>query len=364
MNSHPGVNEMLELLDRLKSVVRDFAAREEKLDGDFHVQSAAELNALARRNEAQESTVAGQEMNVAAALETERKQHQARFERRKARINRAHAAASKRVLNEIGARDAEWKEHTQQSVQAAELRRDGDLAGLTAAYNTFQQNLVVAGEELARLETAAYGAFGGYGKFRRLLARQRPWPEPDLSPDENKLFSELQKLQATTSAGLKQFKKKPLPLIFKFLPVWLLSALLLAVAAADPVLAHFGRNLVSHLQAGLALGAALLVILFYFLGRRAAAPLATAIAGELAGMRRLFDICIEKSDAHLHSEQGRIKNEFETSKNASTFISSKRGIAPEAELVCKVESTKCPVRAALIASDAVSLSRLQPARRG
>ena len=59
MNNHPGVNDMLALLDAMKNAVRDFVAREEKLNSDFRVQSAAELNLLARQNEVQEAAAAG-----------------------------------------------------------------------------------------------------------------------------------------------------------------------------------------------------------------------------------------------------------------------------------------------------------------
>ena len=314
MNSHPGVNEMLALLDALKSAVRDFVAREEKLNGDFRSQSAAELNAFAARNEVQEAASAAQEEKMASALATEKERLLSRFENRKARINRAHAAVSKRVLGEISERDTEWKDRTQQGVQSAELRRDEDLANATTAYNQFQQALAIAGDELARLETSARGAFRGYGKFRRLLAPGSQWPEPDLSRDENVLFSELQKLQAKISGDLGRFGKFPLPKLFKFLPVWLVAALLLGVAAADPVLARLGRNVISHLEAGIALAALAAVAVIYFLGGRAAAPLAAAIAGDVARMRRLFDACAEKSGAHLQQEQERIKNEFEASK--------------------------------------------------
>jgi hypothetical protein len=338
VNSHPGVNETLALLDAIKSAVRNFVAREEKLNSEFRVQSAAELNTLSRQNETQEAAVAAQETNAAAALELARKQHQSRFERRKARINRAYSSVSKWMLNEISARDAEWKEHTQQSVYAAERRRDEELAAATVAYNNFQQNLTGAGEELARLEAAAHGAFGGYGKFRRLLAHDRPWPEPNLSADHNGLFSELQKLQAKISDEVKRFGKLPLPLIFKFLPVWLLATVLLGVAVANPVLTHFGRHDVSPAIAGIALTSFFLVLVIYFLGGRATTPLATAIAGDLAKLRRLFDVCVEKSAAHLQSEQARIKNEFETAKKnfnqewrqAVKGISSVRSTQPAA----------------------------------
>ena len=314
MNSLPTVKEMLALLDALKNAVRDFVAREEKLESEFRVQSAAELNLLTQQNEAQELAAATAEAQAADALETEKTQLQAWFERRKARINRAHAAVSKWILNEISARDAEWKEFTQQSVTAAEQQRDEAIATATTNYNDFQQTLVAAGDELARLEVAIHSALRGYGKFRRLLAADRPWPEPDLTPDENVLFHEFQTLQEKITGNLKQFKKKPLPVVFKFLPVWLLTVPLLGVAAAKPVLEHFGRHDVSPTIAGAALAAFFIIALINFLGRRAAAPLATTIAGDLAKMRRLFDVCVEKSVTHLQAEQARIKTEFETSK--------------------------------------------------
>ena len=50
-----------------------------------------------------------------------------------------------------------------------------------------------------------------------------------LSPDENVLFAELQKLQGKISGDLARFGKFPLPMIFRFLPVWLLAVLLLGV---------------------------------------------------------------------------------------------------------------------------------------
>ena len=314
MNSQPGVNEMLALLDALKGAVRDFVAREEKLESDFRVQSAAAASALIAQNEAQETAAFELESNADDAMEAEKSRLQSRFEQRKARISHAHTAVSQRVTGAITECDAIWKERTQQGVAAAEIHRDEALVNATTDYNNFQQNLVAAGEELARLEAAARSKFYGYGKFRRLLAPGRAWPEPDLKPDHNALFSELQKLQEKTDGNLKRFGKFPLPVIFKFLPVWLLSVLLLGVAAANPVLAHFHRNDISRLEAGLALGGFFLVVIFYFLGGRAAAPLATAIAGDVAKMRRLFDVCIEKSAVHLGLEQARIKNEFETAK--------------------------------------------------
>ena len=38
MSSHLGVDQTLELLDRLKGTVHDFAEREEKLEQDFRIR--------------------------------------------------------------------------------------------------------------------------------------------------------------------------------------------------------------------------------------------------------------------------------------------------------------------------------------
>jgi len=315
VNKLPGVNETLALLDTLKGVIRDFVAREEKLESRFRVLSAAEADAFSNRSQVQAEAAATRETNTADALEMEKKRIQSRFEKRRERINRANVAVNQWVQDAIRQCDAEWKDRTQEGVQAAELHRAEELAIATTTYNHFQQNLAAAGEELTKLEMAALGAFRGYGKFRRLIAPGRKWPEPDLSPDEKALFGEFQKLQAKVSGDVGRFGKLPLPLLFKFLPVWLLAVLCLGGAAANPVLAHFHRNDVTQLESGVALAAFVLVVIIYFVGGQLAAPQAKIIAGDLARMRRLFDVCSEKSVAHLQSEQSRIENEFETTRN-------------------------------------------------
>jgi hypothetical protein len=338
VNSQPGVNEMIAPLEMLKSVTGEFAAREEKIEKDFRARSAAAQNALASGNETQESAAATLEANAVAALETEKQRLQSRFAKRQARINRVHAAVSGQLLGAISKSDAGWRNRTQQGVQSAETHRDEELANVTATHENFQQNLVAAGDLQTRLETATRRAFRGYGRFRRLLKPQSQWPEPDLSPDENVLFSELQKIQAKISGDLGRFGKFPLPKLFGFLPFWLMAVLLLGVALADPVLAHFGRNLISHLEAGIALALLLAVTAIYFLGGRPAAPLAKMIAGDVATARRLFEAGTEKSNTHFQLEQERIKNEFETSKQtfnqewrqAVRDIGQLRGVQPTA----------------------------------
>jgi len=198
VNSHLAVNETLALLDKLKGTVRDFAAREEKLNGEFHLAAGAEQNALAARNLAQESAAAKLEAHAADALETEKNRLQSRFEKREARLQRVQTAISQWVTDEISERDSEWKEHTRQSVLAAEQRCQEDLAAAAAAHENFQQNLAEAGVVMEQLQAAARSAFCGYGRFRRLLSPDRQWPEPDLAPDHAAQLAQIQKLHAQT----------------------------------------------------------------------------------------------------------------------------------------------------------------------
>jgi len=336
VNKLSGVNETLALLDELKKNVRDFAAREEKLESDFRTQAANELRDFGARNEAQENSANERAVTAAAAEEAELDASQARFEQRKVWINRAHSAVSRRVLDTINQQDSLWKDQTNQSVQEAERLRDESLAAATAAYNQFQQQLGEAGGVHLELEAAARSAFGGYGKFRRLLAPERQWPEPDLAPDEYALFASLRKLHGKIRGDVARFKKMPLPLLFKFLPVWLLAVVALAVAAVNPVAAHFGKTIGSPVLTGIGLGAFVLVLVLYFVGGSLASAAATAIAGDVARARRWYDVCVEKSATHLQQDQERLKKEFEETKRnlnqewrlAARSITSRRGEEP------------------------------------
>jgi hypothetical protein len=250
VNRNPGVNEMLALLDALKGAFEDFAAREEKLNHDFQTRSTAEHNAFESGNLARQSKLADELASAEAAFAEEKRQRNARFEKRKVRINQAHTVLSRRVLDEVGGEEGNLRQKTRKNLAEAERRRDVELANAAAAFKGLQQQLDGSIEVFAGLEKSARRSFRGYGKFRRLLSHRKQWPEPDLYLDENRLFEELQRLESKIHDDLDQFQKIPLPRIFKFLPVSLVVVLLLGAIAAAPVLQYFGRNTVSWLETG------------------------------------------------------------------------------------------------------------------
>ncbi|HUA39282.1 MAG TPA: FtsK/SpoIIIE domain-containing protein [Candidatus Sulfopaludibacter sp.] len=305
---------MLALLDLLKGAVEDFAAREEKLNHDFQTRSAAELDVFEAAKLEQQSKHTEALAAAETALAEARNQVNARFERRKIQINRAHSSLSQRVLDEGSSQEGELKQKIRKGSTAAEQRRDTDLANAAATYEWFQQKLSESEAEFARLERSARRAFRPYGTFRRLLRHEKHQPESDLVQDENQLFAEFQRLQSQSREDLAQFRKKLLPCIFRLFPVSLVILLLLGVVAAVPVLQNFGRNTVSWSFTGpVALGLLVMLVL-YFQGRRAAAPAAAVIAGQLGKARRLLAACPQISAERHQREQDRIHTEF----NAAT----------------------------------------------
>ena len=117
------------------------------------------------------------------------------FEQRKAHLNRAHINARKRVLDAITQQEADIKYSVQTGSLEAERVRDEKLTATAAAFEDFNRRVGESQNRFAELEVAAHNAFGGYGRFRKFLAPDREWPQPDLSGDENQLLDELNRLE-------------------------------------------------------------------------------------------------------------------------------------------------------------------------
>jgi S-DNA-T family DNA segregation ATPase FtsK/SpoIIIE len=313
--SNPGVREMLALLDALKGAVREFAAREAKLSGDFQAQSAVAARLLDEAA-AKRTEQLGCAVDREKAAFAERKQRQqAAYEKRKARINQAHAAVRKRVMDEIGEQHGRSKYKIQASTLEAERRRDDALANTVVTLENFRHAAAESAKTLEELVKSARRTFG-LGRFRRKLSPHCKWPEPDLSPDENQLFAQQQKLQEKVRSELKQFQKFPLPKIFRFVPVWLVTLLLLA-GVAVLVLNHLLVQMVVPASSAGVVAAVMLVLLaVYFFGLRGATLLAKTITGDLTMARRLLDAAAEKAELRYQQDQERFRAEYEATINS------------------------------------------------
>ena len=86
-------------------------------------------------------------------------------------------------------------EHLTQLVHGDDNQHKLSTTQTVVTLENFRQAAAQGVGALDELANSARRALGGCGKFRRLLSPNQHWPEPDLSPDENKSFEQQQKLQ-------------------------------------------------------------------------------------------------------------------------------------------------------------------------
>ena len=317
MNSLPSVQEILGLLDTLKKTVRDFVAREDKINGDLRVQTATAHAEFTAIGEQQESTANLRLTAAHGMLAAALTHNQIRLERRRRRVARAYDRLAARGNMEISEHDRRWSERTREIVASLEQQREADQARAAAGHAQFLQQVAGAEADLDQSVAAARSAFRGYGRFRRLLAPGRAWPEPDPAPAHPALLAEALRLQGKIKEDLARFQKLLLPLIFKFVPVRTLGGILLGLSLAYPISTHFGGHDLSPLISGLALVGFILLVAIHAMGGRSAAPLALELASQSARASRLLALGREKNDSFYELEQQRIATEFETRRDAA-----------------------------------------------
>jgi len=309
VSNHFGAKDMLALLETLKNAMRDFAAREEKMNADFRARSAVETRAFDLAKEKQTSAATETIANAEAEFDAARKRANVQYEQRKARLNEAHIIVRKRVLDAVSQQEADIKYSVQTGSLEAERVRDERLVATANALEDFSRRAGESQNRFAELEASAMKAFGGYGKFRKLLAPDRERPQPDLSGDENQMLDGLHRLEKKTGDDLRHFRGLFPAMIFRFLPIWLWVILLVGFITAIPLLPQMGIKNVPISYAGIGGGVFVVVLIAYFIGGSQGSALANEIAGNLAKSRWLLSACLEKAKARNQQEQQRIRNE-------------------------------------------------------
>ncbi len=315
MNKIPPVNETLARLDALKQTIRDFAAREEKLNSDFQHRFASALKLFDTDSEILDTD---HEARVAAAegnAKERKKQAKAQNDSRKERIDRAYKNVRDRAATNIEKQDAYWRGQVQSGLAEAEQKRNTDLAAAAAANENYRLKLAQADQTFQVLEHQACRAFHVSAKFRRRLRRGPS--SPDSTPfDGEEYFARLQRLQSQIEKDLNQFRGILLPWLLQYVPIWLVTLVLLAVAAADPVLRHFGLHTVSNPVAAGALAALFVFWVLVFFAGSAAAPAAGVVGDSLLKARAMLNGGPEKIESHYQQEQERVQAEFQTNEQA------------------------------------------------
>ena len=314
MNSHPGVRQTLDLVRRLGDTLRDFAAREDAFNKDFRFRSGK----LVRRHEediaAQDAASAAATSRAEAGFQTESQSLQSRSQKRAEHIARARTSSRQHRMDEIEAQSSRRNVEIQHELLAADHARDAGLKQAGENHSRFTQLLAEEDRTLAVLEARTCSAFRGYRKFRKLLTAPHSATEPDPAHDANALLADLRETLDKLQTALARFRRSPLPLLFRCLPLWALIPLIFAAhAALVPALRHFGGRSLTLVQATWSAYAFIAAaFLLHFIGQRLAAPAAGRLADALARARRLHTACFESNGSHHTAELARIGHEHQT----------------------------------------------------
>ena len=202
VNSNPGVNEVLGLLETLKSVVSGFAAREDALNNDFRAKSYTEQKAYETEMGRQGDALELRRIGAAEAFEKAKQNAQANFNKRKARITRAHSNVRNRMVDDATAEEARRRHEITEGRQQSEQQQETDKHAAENAYQVSAQHIAELRPKLAELEKDSRKAFRGIGAFSKVLD---DGTASTLKPaHETQLLDEAQQLLTKSHEKLKQ----------------------------------------------------------------------------------------------------------------------------------------------------------------
>lgn len=322
----------LGLLEQLRTIIRDFIAREEKFRRESR---AAEDSArtrfaveLAKDKEAAEREAA----EAAARFEQAKEQVHGKFAARERRLADAHGSTRKRGLEYVQQTEDRRKYAVQKGTLDTERSRDEALAKNDAAFADFQGQLAESRAALAEIERQAFSAFRGYRGFRKPLLREYSVSGEENALDHVQIIERLRSMQTETTALLEQFRKQPLPKLFRVAPLWCWFVLALVCAfGLRPGLAALNFGALSSQQfygaAGIGFG---LILAVFALGSRSR-PLALKLGETLSRARSLYNLGLQKVQSWHTGEIERIKRESRE-RAAALQQEWKRAVAEAAQL--------------------------------
>ncbi len=310
MSSHQTADQSLALLENLRETIREFAAREQKIQHDFQVQTA---RARQRGNidaDQLRAQIAGQIQVAALSVENAKATATTRAQTRAERIARALRNSRRQRHEETADREGRRKHKLQTETLNASRHREQALAAAAASIADFNAALAAEKATLSQLSTEARQAFGGYRSLGRSLAESAA-TSPAPTGDDAQLLAELQQQLATLRTDLDGFRSQILPAFFRYTWLWAFLTLLLPLAV--PLLKFAGIHTVTYLHAGIAVVAILLLgLLLRLVGASQAKPHASQLASAFAAARQTHDACAAQLASRSAQETARVETEFKT----------------------------------------------------
>ncbi|MDB6028536.1 MAG: segregation ATPase, FtsK/SpoIIIE family [Verrucomicrobiales bacterium] len=314
MSNHLGVKKTLEIIESFKNTVRDFSAREETLKQGL----AAKVSLEQQRRDKGNETLNGELSEAISGAEVKHKDLQVaaqkKYQSRKAWIKKANRTSKRTGTERIEDAEGRKKYRLQVETMRLERKQKAELEATETAFQQFSDRWVQVDAELFVLEANVKKAVGGFGKFRRLLLKPIAADEPNPKSDEHQLASEVPVLMKQGESEWKQFRKSPLPFVFRFRII--LAVLVLCQIPLVPLLLHFGKSGFSYREAGISVGACFVIgFVLHFFAKRSAEPLATKLARSITKARAMHNASWQRAEARRVSETERIQNEFQTATN-------------------------------------------------
>lgn len=303
-------------LRRLADVIADFARREQELTRNFHSQTyhlSSDLEAAVEQiNEKFEAEVAAESERYSAALEHLHSRHKAR----RKRIVRGHKNSQKRIVEEI----QKGEGHQVYAAQKATLQSDRNLdQRLIEADRNFAELSAQADmlkQRLDSLQKKSRAATRGYGAWTKQLRAQTASVEQSsaaakVGADAADLGAQLSTAIDAVRDALRSFQKRMVPQFFRYLPLpvaLILSAVLCAGAVPVAQSLEFFSITYLHSAIGFAL-LALLLGLFYFIGKATSSAAAEQLVSGVAKARSLESAFREQAGVQLQAERDAVKTE-------------------------------------------------------
>jgi ABC-type multidrug transport system fused ATPase/permease subunit len=306
-----GTSRTLALLDQLKAAAQEFASGKRSLDQEFEARTTAENRGYNRSQNEGQQRLGDVLVQAESQAQEVRTTFQARSEKRRGRINDAHKRLRRKAVDDVTAYEGARKQKLQTGAMEAERKRDADLKAALESNAEFKQRLADSEHRFAEIERASLKVFRGAGGFRGLMSAGRPVSEPDTGPGEAELFKNIDGIRARAGQRLSQNRKRIVPAIFRFMPIWLLLLLVIVVAAVAPMIAaHAGKSMSPQQAIIIGSLAAFVFIALFIVSRAQTTADGKSMAEDLLKARRLHEVCYQKSDATLQAEQNRIRNQY------------------------------------------------------
>jgi hypothetical protein len=309
-NKPTGACETLARIGRLRHAVGEAVQHAQAARQEFDSRSARLRAQREQALEAERRRAAKATEDLRAAAGAERLRIEDRFQARSRRLTRALDSARQNKLKEIEAEESRHTFAIQRDLLEADRKRETDTSSNKAHHDDFVAQLAQEQARLEQLESSFRSTLNAYGSLRRLIdATSENGPGgAEVPGNESELIETLAARLTLAEGKLRRIHLGILPLLFRWLPPWLLGLAIIGAAfALVPELREFkflsGAGESAALKVLMALGA---VGILYLLGKRITIAAAKAAAAALVEASALHTTCAAKCEASFAAETERI----------------------------------------------------------